>query len=546
LLAKDRAADAAALLKACTEKAPRSPEGWLALIRLAMYQAAKTDNPAKRDELWKKAAEHIAQAENNLGDRVIVRMARGRLAVQSKDPRAIELLKKLGQKLDALSDVEKSQLWDGLATLAVQAKDLDLARTYCRLIAEAEPKNVRVRCVLCDLHFRAFEKGHPVDMQELDRLVDEIGRLGGQGPFWLYAKAIRALVQSQNKNPQLLLESRRYLRDAMEMRNGWSALAVLSGKVCELQEEPDQALEFYIRAIYSLNERDNDVIRRTAQLLVPRGRIDVAMQLFDYLEKQKSPMVDEMGQDYVYVKVFTSPVDEAEQLVDKSVVADSKNSKDLAWQGEMYACLTLRLKRAAQKAEAEKTGGSWRSNVAMLKVAQKGVNSLLRARQLNPQADDVWIALARLLVEVGQPDKARPLIPQAEHTLKSDKAPVTIALCWELLNEPVKAQETYEAAVKAAPQNCRVLRQVAGFYLRTGKTASAEPLLRTIISRQSPATLLDACWARRNLAILLRARGDSESRRKAIELLDENLGSKAASSDDKRLMDQFLADKPQG
>ena len=56
----------------------------------------------------------------------------------------------------------------------------------------------------------------------------------------------------------------------MEVRKDWSALAVLAGKICELQDEPDQALDFYMRAIYRMGERDSDVIRRTVQLLVPR------------------------------------------------------------------------------------------------------------------------------------------------------------------------------------------------------------------------------------------------------------------------------------
>ncbi len=47
-------------------------------------------------------------------------------------------------------------------------------------------------------------------------------------------------------------------------------------------------------------------------------------------------------------------------------------------------------------------------------MAQRAVDALLAARKLNPQADEVWIALVQLLVDVGQPDKARPLMATAE------------------------------------------------------------------------------------------------------------------------------------
>ena len=130
-----------------------------------------------------------------------------------------------------------------------------------------------------------------------------------------------------------------------------------------------------------------------------------------------------------------------------------------------------------------------------------------------------------------------PLIASAEGSLKGDKAPITLAFCWDLLNEATKAraesegrakapsqtvqdlrqaaasyaekaQAKYEEAAKSSPQNSRVLRQVAAFYMKINKPDQAELLLKQIISLQSPATLTDVCWARRNLAIILKSRGD--------------------------------------
>ncbi len=319
-------------------------------------------------------------------------------------------------------------------------------------------------------------------------------------------------------------------------------MVVLAGKICELQEEADQALEFYTHAVYALGERDVDVIARTVRLLVPRRRFDEAKLLFDYLAKQKSPLVGEMHQEYIFVKVFRCKDEEiadAGNLVEKSVAADSKNYKDLAWQGELYAYLTNRLKAVAQKNADPKKPNEWMSDAAMLKMAQRGVNSLLKANQVNPQADDVWIALVQLLTEIGQSPKAKPFIENADRTLTGDKAPLTIGICWELVNEPAKAEEKYKAAVKASPQSSRYLRELARFYLRTGKAAAAEPLLRNIITLQSPSTLIDTCWARRNLAVILRGR-DFEGLRQALALLDENLASNPTSTEDKRLKVRYL------
>ena len=149
----------------------------------------------------------------------------------------------------------------------------------------------------------------------------------------------------------MLLEARGYLQEALEVRKDWSAPAVLAGKICEMQDEPDQALDFYVRAVYGMGERDSDVIRRTVQLLLPRGRIEEAKQLFDYLEKHKSPLLGDMNQEYAYVKVFTGDIAEAEKDVEKSVPADSQNYKDFLRQAQMYGHLAERL-RSRRRAPA--------------------------------------------------------------------------------------------------------------------------------------------------------------------------------------------------
>ena len=93
-----------------------------------------------------------------------------------------------------------------------------------------------------------------------------------------------------------------------------------------------------------MGDRDSDVIRRTVQLLLPRGGVEQARQLFDYLERQKSPILGEMNQEYVYVKVFTGDIAEAEKDVEKSVAAGSKDYRDYLRQGQLYGVLAQRLR----------------------------------------------------------------------------------------------------------------------------------------------------------------------------------------------------------
>ena len=113
-----------------------------------------------------------------------------------------------------------------------------------------------------------------------------------------------------------------------------------------------------------------------------------------------------------------------------------------------------------------------------------------------------------------------------------------------MLSETEKAQAKYEEALKSSPQNSRVLRQVAAFYMKINKPDLAEPLLKRIIAIQSPATLTDVCWARRNLAIVLKSRGDFDHFCQGMALIDENLQSEAASIEDEREESDFLIDDP--
>jgi tetratricopeptide (TPR) repeat protein len=548
MLAEGKSEAARDALEKSVKEVPKGAEAWLALVRLDLHEAENSADAAKQADHLKKAAVNIDRAEKALGDRFIVRMARGSLALASKDPLSIgDALKKLGENTDALNDVEKLQLWSTLGGMCVQANEVDLGRMYFRRVAEKEPKNIRARSSICELDLRASEKGQTVDMQELDRLIDDLEHLEGPGPDWYYTQAIRAFIQAKNKDPKLLNDARGYLIKALKIRGDWAAPFVLAAKICDLQEEDDQAVDLYMRAFF-LGERNSDVIGRTVRLLVPRRRLDEARVLFDILEKQKSGLVDEMHQDYVLVSIFgckDEDIGKAEKMVEQSVAADSKNAKDLAWQGQLYAYLTNRLKAAAQKKADPKTPNEWLRDSAMLAMARRSWESLYKAKELNPQAEEVWVGLAQLLSDIGQTQSknAAPIIEEAERQLKSDKALFTVGLCCELLGQPEKAEQKYQAAVKASPQNTRFIRNLANFYLRTGKASAAEPLLNEIIKLQSPATLVDVCWARRNLANMVKGR-DYEGLRQALALLDENLASNAATIDDKRMKVRLLIADP--
>ncbi len=61
------------LLETCTKQKPNSAAAWLALARLTAHRADGVDDPAKKGDYWKAAANYIDQAEKAIGNGVIVR-----------------------------------------------------------------------------------------------------------------------------------------------------------------------------------------------------------------------------------------------------------------------------------------------------------------------------------------------------------------------------------------------------------------------------------------------------------------------------------------
>jgi cellulose synthase operon protein C len=539
LLAKDQPGEANRLLTEASKKYPKSAQIWLALINLSMHQAESASDPVEKDKLWNQAAKDTEAAEAALGDRAVVREIKASLAGRRKDPQLDSVMRSLGENVDKMSVPEKTQLWASLGAQCRHDGNLDLAQHYYRLIARQDAKNIPIRHLLCELNLQLYEKDRTPDLAELDKLVNDIEQLSGRGPFWLYGKAVRTLVQSKTPDPKSLLEARGYLKEAMEIRKEWSAPVVLAGKICQIQGEPDQALDYYLQAIWRLGERDNDVMRRAVHLLVGHGRVDEANQLFAYLENQKSPLLGEMQQDHVLVRVFRGNISDAVKDVESCVAADSKKSDDFLRQGELYGILVQRLRLKAMSERRDP-----RVDPELVAVAQRAVNSFLKARLLNPQSGRVWIELVQLLVDIGQPDKVKPLMEKAERTLTGDEGLITLGICYEKLNELEKAQAKFEEAAKAAPQNSVVLRDVSDFYLRNKKFEEAEPLLARIVALQSPATLTVACWARRQQAMLLKNRGDFDHFCQGLALIDENLRSNAASMEDKAMRVRFLITDP--
>ena len=170
----------------------------------------------------------------------------------------------------------------------------------------------------------------------------------------------------------------------------------------------------------------------------------------------------------------------------KSAAADCKDYRELVWLGHMLGA-------AGKRQDAEAV--------------------FRRAVELGDKAPETWLALVGCLQQ--NQEKAEAVLAAARAKLPADQVLLTLAQGRELLGQPAKAAELYEAAREARPDDLAVLRGLAWLTFRTRKLDDAARHLRTILALEkiSPE---DVDWARRLLAFALAADGD---RRKASEAL---------------------------
>ena len=156
---------------------------------------------------------------------------------------------------------EKIRLWNGLMKNLIEIKEYDRAKRLCRRIADLQPHDAMIRYRLLELALVTHDARDPAaSLAELDRVLHEIDDIAGQGPLWMYGKAVRLTLEAAQGKPELLDAAMDYAEQAQQMRLSWSRPHVLQGEICRQRGKDEEALEHYLQA--SINgDRDLEFIR---------------------------------------------------------------------------------------------------------------------------------------------------------------------------------------------------------------------------------------------------------------------------------------------
>ena len=121
--------------------------------------------------------------------------------------------------------------------------------------------------------------------------------------------------------------------------------------------------------------------------------------------------------------------------------------------------------------------------------------------------------------------------------------PHVLAPYYEALGQFDKAEEQWLQITAARPNDAASKQTLAVYYLRTGESAKAEPLLKQLVEAANVRLGVNA-WARRSLAVLLATKGDFGSFRQAQALVEENLRHNPVSAEDLRTRALILSTRP--
>lgn len=497
-------------------------------------------------------------------------------AIDRLHKEAAQALRALAENADALSDAERARLWSVLAADALQLDDTAQAEQLqrrvtqlCQQIAAKEPDNAQIRYQLLEQALTRASvpgpgaRGKDVNAEAslraesdaaIEKALAEIERVAGRNEYWFYGQAVRVWLRARDGgSADELSKALKFLSQAQELRPTWTQIALLEAQIYDQQGETTQALEHYQDAI-RLGARSVNTIQRTVEILSHRQQYAEADRLLRQLEKEQMPFSAELNLESAQTALSGSAsgqqeFDRALQMARKAAAQESKNYRTHVRLGQLLGSLGRKKKKeadqlTAQATELENKDRAKQAEAARVRAEQalaqanevlkEAETSLRSAIKLGPEASETWWALVQFLAAAQEGEKAAQVIADAGQTLSAEQAPLVQAMCYDILQRLAAAQEKYETALAAAPENPQTIRLVAEFYRRTGRSADAEALLRKIVDQGVKAQDSDVISARRSLADIVLARGGDANLQKARDLIEKNLATAKPAVEDRR------------
>ena len=507
-------AEAEKTLEEARGKDPESADLVLTLTALA-YRAG---DAAKAERL-------LQEAEQHFGPTAAVLSAKARFLVgTSADPEKLDAaLSEIAAQGESLPAADRQRLLNSLTIYAIQSDRIELAKRFCRELSSLAPNSLRVRLLLFDLAIRAQ------DYQTVEPVLEEIARIEGRGPLWNYGRAVYLFLKAQGADRVALRSALGHIDQAAAQRPNWARLQSLRGIIHEQLGDEAAALNAYLSAV-DLGDRDLTTIRRVIPLLYKQQRFLEADRIVRSMEERQVPLSADVDRLASTINLQLENYDRALDMA-KRAAENSTDYRDHAWYGTVLSVLANRAQTSGQSSDPER----------YLSLAEQ---EFRKAVELSPKTPETWVALMQFYARSGQKGKAEAVIQETRAALEGGLAPLALGQCYETLQNLDEAERYYQEALTTSPSDPQVIRQVAEFYLRTGRTESAVTQISRLTGGEVQAKQEDVAWGRRAMALLLANRGGYENLQKGLSLVQQNRANAVGTIQDARVEALLLSSHP--
>lgn len=470
---------AAETLQQARQQQPREVRLWLALADLA-----------RRRQRPDEARQILEETAAKCGDSLELRLAwvrywsRGNFTAQTAQQGLLEQ----ERQLKSMSAEQQVRLLRELAAALHRLGDLPGAERLWREVSQRLPRDISSRQLLFEVALHSGKES------EARRWVDELKQIeGDRGGVWRYAEAALLVAQASGRDQRRLAAAEKLLKGLTEQQREWGRPYLLLGNIAEWMGRPEEAIQHYQRALL-LGEVQPASVTRLVRFLMARGQHFEAEQALRKVE-QLMPLDRELARLGAEAALRNNDKGRALKLARQVAPPDARDYRDQLWLANL-------LTSADQSKEAEQ----------VLRQAVKKSGSV----------PEVWVALVRHLGQSGQASQVPALLEEMSRQVPAHAVPATRARCAEVLGQLTEAEKLFRAAWAGTVDDFQGLKNLAEFYLRTGRFDQAEPLLRQLIAPETrlPGELV--ARARRQLARGLAGRGDPARLAEALKLLDAN------------------------
>ncbi|TWT89013.1 bacteriophage N4 receptor, outer membrane subunit [Pseudobythopirellula maris] len=485
-----------------------------------------------------KALKLLDKVVADFDDLPILRLERADLYIAINDENLTEQLMSLTDDLDAMTRDQKIQLWTGLSKKFAQLRDRE-SQTYClRQVADLAPSDL---VALLQLFMTAREQDDEAGMRDAqDRILEVVG--SQENPTWMFTEANRLVAdyRATREGPEALTKAKELIDRTIDERPEWNQPLLLDAEISLLRGQESKALASYDRGS-KLGRPSALGLFQHVKLLMRYGRYQDALKEMEQVNRGSRLLL--LGQDYAEALFRSGQLEEA-IAVAREISSNTVNNADRQlWLGRFLA--------SAVATPQAKQDFSEERRAKLITDAGEAFN---RSVEIEPASAENWLAQITFLLMSGQKGKAEDAIRSAQLAITEDQVTLLTARCYEVVGRWLDAESMYRLAHERVPDDPKTARLLAQFYLGKGYPRDngrelARPLINDILRSAAEGETnpndQNVTWARRMGANLLSQTGEYLSLLDAERLLSSNAKDGLMAQEDKAMMAQILANRPE-